>query len=200
AARRAADGRPRDVDVVQAGDAIFCTVGGLGIVSRAAFLANALRARPGVVRSAARAAGPSIYRLTAAAALLSHGGETRTLTLSWLTPAGVRRDETLAVHGLFVTNQRWCGGGLAIPGGAVDDDGVMELCLVPATTRPRLLDAFTRLSLGLAVPPSVLRIVPAREAHLVVSDPDGLLGDGEELASGRVFSLRVRQRALRVVV
>jgi hypothetical protein len=122
-----------------------------------------VRARRGPARAAARAAGASIYRLTAAATLLSHGAETRTLTLSWLTPAGVRRDETVEVHGAFVTNQRYCGGGLSIPSGAVDDDGVFELCLVPRTSRARLLDAFSRLSLGLAVPPSVLRVIPARE-------------------------------------
>jgi diacylglycerol kinase (ATP) len=200
AAERAAAGQARAVDVVDAGGQVFCTVGGLGIVSRAAFLANAVRARAGAVRTAARAAGASIYRLTATAALLSHGAETRALTLSWLTPAGVRRDETLEVHGAFITNQRYCGGGLSVPSGAVDDDGVFELCLVPRTSRARLLDAFTRLSLGLAVPPSVLRVIPAREAHLALSVADGLLGDGEALGSGRVFSLRSRPRALRVLV
>jgi diacylglycerol kinase family enzyme len=40
AADRAAAGRVRAIDVVDAGGHVFCTVGGLGIISRAAFLAT----------------------------------------------------------------------------------------------------------------------------------------------------------------
>jgi hypothetical protein len=160
---------------------------------------NTLKARGGVARAAAMLAGAAVYRITATASLLAHGGETRTLALSYLTPQGVRRDETLRVHGLFVANQRYLGGGLALPSGSIDDDGVFELCLVPRTARLRLLDAFTRLSLGLPIDPTVLRVVPVREAHLALSEPDTLLGDGDRVASGRIFHLRARQGALRVL-
>jgi diacylglycerol kinase (ATP) len=200
AARRLVSSALRAVDVVDAGGPIFCTVGGLGLVSRSAFAVNALKARPGALRSAATLAGSAIYKLTATAALLAHGGQTRALALSYLTPQGVRRDETLHVHGLFVANQRFLGGGLALPSGSVDDDGVFELCLVPRTSRARLLDAFTRLSLQLPVPTDVLRVIPVREAHLALDAPDSLLGDGDCLATGRIFHLRARAGALRVLV
>jgi diacylglycerol kinase (ATP) len=200
AARRLVGSEAHALDVVDAGGPIFCTVGGLGLVSRSAFAVNTLKARPGALRAAALLAGSAIYKLTATAALLAHGGETRALALSYLTPQGVRRDETLHVHGLFVANQRFLGGGLALPSGSVGDDGVVELCLVPRTSRARLLDAFTRLSLGVRVPPDVLRVIPAREAHLALDAPDALLGDGDSLATGRIFHLRVRPAALRVLV
>ncbi|GLC26496.1 diacylglycerol/lipid kinase family protein [Roseisolibacter agri] len=200
AAARATTGDARAIDVVEAGGAVFCTVGGLGIVAHSAFMVNALKARGGTVRAAASAAGSAIYKLTASAALLRHGGDTRTLQASWLTPQGVRHDETLRIHGAFVATQRYLGGGLSLPHVGADDDGVFELLLVPATSRPRLLDAFTRLSLGLPIPDGVLRVIPATEAHLALGDEDALLGDGECLASGRLFTLRARQRALRVIV
>ena len=199
AAHRMVAGEPRALDVVDAGGPIFCSVGGLGLVSRSAFAVNALKARPGALRSAAMLAGTSIYKLTATAALLAHGAETRALALSYLTPQGVRRDETLHVHGVFVANQRYLGGGLALPSGSMGDDGVFELCLVPRTSRARLLDAFTRLSLGVRVPPDVLRVLPVREAHLALDASDALLGDGDCLATGRVFHLRARPGALRVI-
>lgn len=199
AATRAVTGHVRAIDVVDAGDSLFCTVGGLGIVARSAFLVNALKARGGAVRAAASAAGASVYRLAATSALLRHGGDTQALQVSWLTPQGVRRDESLRVHGLFVASQRFLGGGLALPGVGADDDGVFELCLVPATSRPRLLDAFARLALGLPIPDGVLRVLPATEAHLALGDEGALLGDGERLACGRLFALRARPRALQVI-
>ncbi|MGZ8456402.1 MAG: diacylglycerol/lipid kinase family protein, partial [Gemmatirosa sp.] len=177
AAARIVAQRVRAVDVVDTGDALFCTVGGLGLVSRSAFLVNELKMARGATRVAASAAGASIYKLAATAALLAHGGESRALQVSWLTPQGVRHDESVQVHGAFIANQRYLGGGLALPSGSVDDDGVFELCLVRRTSRVRLLDAFARLSLGLPIPASVLRIIPATEAHLAIGEADALLGD-----------------------
>jgi diacylglycerol kinase (ATP) len=200
AAARIVAGGVRAVDVIDAGSTIFCTVGGLGLVSRSAFLVNEVKAGGALARAAASAAGASIYRLTATCALLAHGRASRTVQVSWLTPQGVRRDESLRIHGAFVANQRYLGGGLALPSGSVDDDGVFELCFVRETTRPRLLDAFTRLSLGLPIPPSILHVIPATEAHLAIDEADALLGDGERLGAGRLFTLRSRRRALRVVV
>jgi diacylglycerol kinase family enzyme len=200
AAARIVEGRVRAVDVVDTGGSLFCTVGGLGLVSRSAFLVNDIKARGGLARAAASAVGASIYKLTATSALLAHGGESRALQVSWLTPQGVRHDESLRVHGAFIANQRYLGGGLSLPSGSVDDDGVFELCLVTQTPRVRLLDAFTRLSLGVRIPPGVLRVIPATEAHLALGEADALLGDGERLGGGRLFTLRVRHRALRVVV
>ena len=200
AARRLLGAEARAIDVVDAGGTIFCSVGGLGLVSRSAFAVNALKARSGVRRTAAMLAGTAIYKLTATAALLAHGGDTRALALSYLTPQGVRRDETLHVHGVFVANHRFLGGGLELPSGSVGDDGVFELCLVPRSSRARLLDAFTRLSLGLRVPSEMLRVLPVREAHLALDTPDALLGDGDCLATGRIFHLRARPGALRVLV
>ncbi|MGZ8468922.1 MAG: diacylglycerol/lipid kinase family protein [Gemmatirosa sp.] len=200
AAARIVAQRVRAVDVVDTGDALFCTVGGLGLVSRSAFLVNELKMARGATRVASSAAGASIYKLAATAALLAHGGESRALQVSWLTPQGVRHDESVQVHGAFIANQRYLGGGLALPSGSVDDDGVFELCLVRRTSRVRLLDAFARLSLGLPIPASVLRIIPATEAHLAIGEADALLGDGERLGAGRLFTLRARHRALRVVI
>lgn len=200
AARRIAAGAPRAVDVVDAGGHAFCTVGGLGLVARGGLAVPALKARGGVARAVASLAGAGIYKLAATFELLAHGAEAPPTSLSYLTPGGVRRDETVALHGLFIANQRFTGGGLALPSGSRDDDGVFELCLVLRSSRARLLDAFTRLTLGLPIPADVLRVVPVREAHLVTGVDDQLLGDGDRIGGGRVFHLRARPRALRVMV
>jgi hypothetical protein len=44
-----------------------------------------------------------------------------------------------------------------------------------------------------------VHVIAAREAHLVCDAPDALIGDGDPLAQGRVFSFVARPRALRVL-
>jgi diacylglycerol kinase family enzyme len=190
---------PRAIDLVDSGAGTFYTVGGLGVVSAAALRATRLRAGGAAGRAAARLTGSGVYRLAAALALCSGDARVRRYAVSYVTPAGVRRDEVLAAHGAFAANLRYCGGGLAVPGTGPPDDGVFELCFVAPAARARLAARFARLASGLPVPEAALRVVPAREAHVVCDAPDVLLGDGEHLAAGRVFSLRARARALRVL-
>jgi diacylglycerol kinase (ATP) len=199
AARRLAAGAaPRPLAVVDADGARFCSVGGLGLVTTAALPVPAWRAGGALARGVARVSGALVYRLAATAALLAEGGRVRRYAISWLTPAGARHDDTFAAHGLFVASQRYLGGGLRLPAGA-RPDGAFVLCVVRAMPRPRLLAAFTRLSLGLPVPPEALALLPAREAHVVASTPDALFGDGDALGAGSIFHLRACPGALRVL-
>jgi diacylglycerol kinase (ATP) len=189
---------PRDVAVVEAGDARFCSVGGLGLVTTAALTVPAWRAGGALARGVARGTGALVYRLAATAALLTDGGAVRRYAISRLTPEGARHDETFLAHGLFVASQRYLGGGLRLPAGA-RPDGAFVLIVVRAMPRARLLAAFSRLALGLPVPAAALAVLPAREAHVVTDAPDVLLGDGDALASGSIFHLRACPDALRVL-
>lgn len=199
AARLAGGATPRPLPLVDAGTARFCAVGGLGLVTTAALTVPAWRTGSARAQRVARLAGAMVYRLAASAALLRHGDEERTYAISRLTPAGVRQDDTLRAHGLFVAMQSFTGGGLRVPGGG-RADGTFDLVVVRAMSRPRLLVAFARLALGLPVPPSAIAVLPAREAHVVASDADVLMGDGDRLGAGRIFHLRAVPDALRVLV
>jgi diacylglycerol kinase (ATP) len=203
AAAHLAAARGRHVDLLEAGEgerrACWLTVGGLGVVSAAALRATALRAGPAWARAAARAAGPGVYRMAATLALLSPDARARRYAVSYLTPGGVRRDEVLTAHGAFVANLPYCGGGLRVPGAGAPDDGTFELCFVTAAARPVLAARFARLAAGLRVPAGAVRVIPAREAHVVADAADALVGDGEHLGAGRVFHFRARPRALRVL-
>src|SRR5439155_1204102 len=97
---------------------------------------------------------------------------------------------------LLVANQGSLGGGLALPTASRNDDGVFELCLVPAASRLRLLATLARLARGRA---DDLPVVRAREARIACDRPLVFFGDGDELVRGRAFTLRVRPAALRVI-
>lgn len=199
AARRLAEGRVRAVDVLETGGRPLFTVGGLGIVAHSAFAVCAAKAGGGWRRAAAQALGPAVYKLSATAHLLTEGGRVHEYALRVTPPDGEPVERTIAAHGVFVANQRFLGGGLALPTGSVDDDGVFELCFVKPTPRPRLVEAFARLSLGARIPDGVLEIVRATAATLRLREPAELLGDGDAVAAGCEFTLRMRTRALRVV-
>ena len=59
---------------------------------------------------------------------------------------------------------------------------------------------FARLSAGLAIPPGVIETIRATEATIETSKEDAFVADGESLAAGRRFELRVLPRALRIIV
>jgi diacylglycerol kinase (ATP) len=190
----------RTIDVVAVGDAVFCTVGGLGIVSDSAMAAARLKSGTGLASRAARALGGGIYRATGLAALATRRPLATRYEIEAISADGLRHDLELDSPGLFVANQRFCGGGLALPSVAADDDGLCELLVVRDVSRARLVDAFARLTLRAPIPDTTLAVVRARSARIRCARPESFLGDGDSLGVSREFELRVMPRALRVLV
>jgi len=199
AAERLVAARPRAIDIVSANDSAFCTVGGLGIVADSAFAAGRLKSGGGLAARLARAVGGSIYRLTATAQLATRRPLATRLALSITAPDGAVVELELDSPGLFVANERVCGGGLSLPGAGRDDDGVFELLVIQRVSRPRLVAAFTRLTLKLPIPDTVLHVVPAVAAHLRCARDETFLGDGDALGTAREFALRALPNALRAL-
>ncbi len=114
-------------------------------------------------------------------------------------PDGARETLELRSPGLFVATQRYCGGGLALPGVGPSDDGCCELLVIQDVSRLTLIDAFTRLSVGAPIPDSALHVVPARSARFRCARPDTFLGDGDALGTATAFTATVLPRAVRVL-
>ena len=199
AARRLVAATARPMDLVALGGRPFCTVGGLGIVADSALAAGRIRASGGARSRAARGLGASIYRATALAELLTRRPLASCIELELVTPDGTTRSLALDSPGVFVANQRMCGGGLALPNVGPDDDGLFELLVIRAVSRVRLVDAFTRLALGLPIPDAVLHVQSARAARIRCARDESFLGDGDEIGRGREFEIRSVPRSLRVL-
>jgi diacylglycerol kinase family enzyme len=88
---------------------------------------------------------------------------------------------------------------MALPVDADAADGVLELCYVPARPRHSLMLNFARLSVGAPIPEGVLVCVRATEVTIETGREDAFVADGELLARGRRFTVRVRPGALRIV-
>jgi len=200
AARRLADGEPRAVDVVAIGERIFCGVGGLALVARTALAVTRFKQRSATARRVADWFGGHVYRLSATAALLAPWRIDDTLRIRYRdADSGERHAFETRASALFVTNHRTLGGGLTLPIQTSATDGVLELCYVPSRARHSLVLNFARLSAGLAIPPGVLVAIRATEATIETGREDAFVADGELLAEGKRFDVRVFPHALRIV-
>ena len=201
AARRIANGVPRAVDLISIADRVFCGVGGLALVARAALAVTRFKQRSALRRRIADFLGGNVYRISATAALLAPWMIDDRLRITYrAADSGESRSLETSASALFVTNHRTLGGGLALPVSAEPSDGVLEICYVPSRTRLSLMLNFARLSAGLAIPPGVLETIRATEATIETGQDDAFVADGELLGIGKRFEVRVLPRALRIVV
>jgi diacylglycerol kinase family enzyme len=88
---------------------------------------------------------------------------------------------------------------MVLPVDASASDGVLELCYVPARPRHSLMLNFARLSAGAPIPDGVLVRVRATEATIETGHDDAFVADGELLATGKRFRVRVLPGALRII-
>ena len=111
---------------------------------------------------------------------------------------GALRQLETTVYGLLVTNTGAVAGSLRLCE-AAPDDGVFEICLLPATGRPRLLRLLWALARGQAARPGALPAIRARAARIEVAEPVPFLGDGEILARTAAFDIGLLPAALAVI-
>jgi len=200
AARRISERAPRHIDVVEIDGRIFCGVGGLALVSRAALAVTRFKQWLPAARRAADLLGGGIYRVSATAALLRPWSIDDRLRIDYRdADRGDRHQFETRASAAFVTNHRTLGGGLVLPVDANASDGVLELCYVPARPRHSLMLNFARLSAGKPIPEGVLVRLRATEATIETGREDAFVADGELLARGRRFEVRVLPRALQIV-
>jgi diacylglycerol kinase family enzyme len=201
AARKIAEAEARAIDVVAIGERVFCGVGGLALVARAALAVTRFKQRSPTTRRVADWLGGHVYRLSATAALLTPWPLDDSLRIAYRDPGtGEHHAFETRAAALFITNHRTLGGGLVLPVRANASDGVLEITYVPSRARHSLMLNFARLSAGLPIPPGVLVTIPATDATIETSREDAFVADGELLAEGRRFEARVLPRALRLIV
>jgi diacylglycerol kinase family enzyme len=200
AARRIVEREPRVIDLGEVDGQLFCGVGGLALVSRSALAVTRVKQFGGIARRIADLFGKHVYRISATAALLGTWRIDERVRIDYLdAERGDRLQFETFASAVFVTNHRTLGGGMVLPVDAKPGDGVLELCYVPSRPRHSLMLNFARLSTGAAIPSGVLVSVRATEATIETSREDAFVADGELLARGRRFRVKVLPRALLII-
>ena len=198
---RIRSGRRRRCDLVSVNGRRFCTVGGLGLAADSALAAQALRDsgnRP--LRWALERTGLHAYWLVAGAKLLQ-AEPANHFDIRLRLPGGApERSLSLDAHAIFVANQTTLGGRLRLSPGSRNDDGLFELCILPAGSRGALLATLGRLVVGMPVADAAVTVITATWARITCRRPARFFGDGEDLgAETDSFEIAVQPGALEVV-
>ncbi len=189
----------RDIDLGVVNGRHFCTVGGVGIIAHATLGVAALKKGGPWKRRAANALGGGIYRVASTAIVLGRRDIADAVHLRWTDAEGGVHERRTRLHTLFACNHHTLGGGLRLPSGSRNDDGVMELCLVPAGGRAALAVNLARLSAGWPIPTEAFEVVRATSASIETDKDVAFVADGDRMTSGRRFDVSVRRGALRLV-
>ena len=83
---------------------------------------------------------------------------------------------------------------------AADDDGVLDVCIVPRRGRLSLVTKLAALRTGRPLGPDVLRVERATTARIELERPCPFAADGEVIFEDRTFVVHVRPSALQVLV
>jgi diacylglycerol kinase (ATP) len=168
----------------------FCCVGGVGLDVEVARLANrlprALRRRGGYLLSLL----PALSRFQAVAVEVA----TQENLLS-----GFRTHYSGPTMLVAFANGPTFGGGLRIAPRAQLDDGRLEVCIVSAMTKSRLLRLFPSVYSGTHVKFREVKYSQAERLRIVAVPPSEVYADGEYVCSTPV-EVRVERAALKVIV
>ena len=171
----------------------FCNIAGVGLDAEANALANRmppwLRAHGGyflAVFAAVLRFHPPLISLSVSAPV-SDGSPAAPTTLS--QPAWL----------LSMANAPSYGGGFRIAPRAQMDDGILDLCLVRATGKLRLLRLFPTLLSGRHVLLKEVSMLAGAAVHVETRPPLAIFGDGEFICYTPADAT-VHSRALRVIV
>jgi diacylglycerol kinase (ATP) len=195
-----ARGVRRSLDFVLVNGRGFCTVGGIGLITRSTHAAARAKSRRGIAGVPAFVAGGSIYRMITARELLTPGSLTTHAELRLTDPAGGTLEMAVAAHAVFVTNHRTLGGGIRLPVDSRGDDGVFEIVVVRESARARLMLNFARLSVGTRLPREALDSYTVRRARIITTAPETFVADGETLVTSSAFDVEIVPRSLQMIV
>ncbi len=195
AAERIVNGPTRRLDLGSVNGRCFTTIGVMGVPADAALTIDRLTRRGSRVRRLVQAAGSTSYRVAGLAALAR-----ASLCRARITVAGSDRrpavTREIPIFGVCASNGRYFGGGLGLPVDGEMNDGLLDLCVVPALSRARLIWAFLCLVNGWRIPSWALEIIPAVHAVIECDRPLEFAADGDRICHGTRFELRALPGAL----
>jgi diacylglycerol kinase (ATP) len=200
AARIVLDGREVAVDLGCVNGRWFCTAGVLGVPADAALTVRRWLSPAAATRPLLHVLGHASYSLAGLRHLLRPGTIDRRYVIDAVPSGGTRivRRECVG-PGLFMANTRVLGGGLVLPVPADPADGWIDVAVIRATARVRLLWAFVCFARGWRLPGHVLDVVRTTEAVVTCEGRQPFAADGDLMGEDERFSISVAPRALRVI-
>lgn len=181
-------------DVVRVNQRHYVTAGGIGLAAEVATIANAVKCRGVTGRLLGQILGSKLYILAVLCAVLRKKSP-NLLSVQWND--GAVKADALSVT---VNNQPFLGRRFLISPGAVNGDGLADICLIENTTTllPTAL-VILKVLAGRHIHSSSVKTWCAKQVMVDTEKPVAFLGDGEIVTQGTRFNIEIVPKALRVL-
>jgi diacylglycerol kinase (ATP) len=195
AAERIVAGPARQLDLGAVNGRCFATIAVVGVPADAALMVDRLTRRGSRARRIVQLSGSASYRIAGVAALVKASAWHARITVASANGEATESRD-MKIFGICATNGRYFGGGLGLPVDGAMSDGMLDLCVVPAMPRARLVWAFLCLVNGWRIPAWALEIIPAARATIECERPLEFAADGDRFCRGTRFDLQALPGAL----
>jgi len=185
----------QSADIIRVNGWCYITAGGIGLPSAVAGIANAVKSNGKTGRLIGQLMGSKLYLLAVMGALLETGRYRNPLSIKY---EGIQmRANALS---LMINNQPFLGRNFLMSPGAVNHDGMLDVCLIEnsATLIETLVIIFKVLT-GRHIFSQGVRIWQTREVILKTERPMDFMGDGEICQKAKEFRVEILPRALNVI-
>ncbi len=195
------EGKTAAIDLIRVNDSLFCTAGGGGLPADCALWISSYRDHGPFRVLTIGKLGPLAYELSAVGNILLRSNIEQELNIT-VEPSEhdeAPRNLILLSPGFLVTNQGTLAGKLRVAPGALNNDGVFEIFVLSAASRFKLLRILFGLRAGTFARKGDFQLIQAGNAVITCKESSRFFGDGELLAEGKVFRLRIVKKALKLI-
>ena len=182
-------------DLIGVNGRYYGTAGGLGLPCRVAAIANEIKRHGMVGQGLQHTLGSKLYLLAALYEVLKKAPRGNVLSIRWNGCA--MSSDALA---LTIANQPFLGKHFLVSPGAVNDDGLFDICLIerPKSRVQTLSTALKTLSGGHVDSPYV-KTWRASDLMVEAAKPATFFGDGEVFDRAREFRIKIFPHAVNVI-
>jgi diacylglycerol kinase (ATP) len=183
------------VDVIRVNGWHYVTAGGIGLASDIAKTANAIGRNGTMGRFLMQILGSKLYILAGLFQLLKKRGQN---SLQVQSNGSLIKANALS---LMVDNQPFLGRRFLISPGAINGDGLADVCLIENTVTllPTALIVLKVLT-GRHIYSSSVKTWRVKQMRIDTGKPMAFLGDGEIVGQGTRFDIKIIPNALRLLI
>jgi len=183
-------------DVICVNRRHYVTAGGLGLPSEVTCRANAIKQSGKLGKSLVKMLGSKIYILAVLLELIRRDRKARILHVQWDGNSG-----TMDTLSLMVDNQPFFGKHFWMSPGAMNDDGLFDVCWIEnSKTRAEVLSVLLQVLKGKHLFSPAVQTWRASELTVQSDQPLTFFGDGEIFQNGAQFHIKILPKALSLIV
>jgi len=177
-------------------DGITFTTGGVGLPCEVASIANTIKRSGMIGKRLAQILGSKLYILAVLCALVKKNTRRNLLTLPW-NGCSIRVDAL----SFMMNNQSFLGKNFLMSPGAVNDDGMFDICLIEnSKSRVQILSLLIQVLTGRHIYSPSVKTWRASELVVDAENPLTFFGDGEVFQKVSAFKIKIFPRAINVIV